>query len=109
VRALNIVVTFHFVCFAWIFFRAASVEQAWQVLERIGSLTVGWSNLPAPLLVILAIAVAAHYFPKRWADKSAEIYAAAPFFVQALALALLVLGLEFVATTGSTPFIYTKF
>ena len=35
--------TVQFVCFAWIFFRAASLDSALVVLERIGSLTFSMS------------------------------------------------------------------
>jgi len=37
------------------------------------------------------------------------MYSRAPFFVQAASLALLVIGLQYVAQTGATPFIYNKF
>ncbi len=37
------------------------------------------------------------------------MYARAPFYAQAIALALLVIGLQYVAQTGATPFIYNKF
>jgi D-alanyl-lipoteichoic acid acyltransferase DltB (MBOAT superfamily) len=53
-RYVNIVATFHFVVFAWIFFRAPSVEIALAILARIGSLTVSFANIPAPLAVILS-------------------------------------------------------
>ena len=43
-RYLYIVLTFHYVTFAWIFFRAADFETAWSILQRIGSLTVSFAN-----------------------------------------------------------------
>jgi alginate O-acetyltransferase complex protein AlgI len=109
VRILSIAGTFNFVCLAWIFFRAATLDKALEVLDRIASLTVSFANISVPIAIILAIGVTGHYLPKRWLDRSAELYAASPFVVQALALAALVLGLQFVATTGAAPFIYTKF
>jgi hypothetical protein len=47
--------------------------------------------------------------PKKWYQWSLEVYVRAPFYAQAGALALLVLGLQNVVSTGSAPFIYTKF
>jgi D-alanyl-lipoteichoic acid acyltransferase DltB (MBOAT superfamily) len=105
----RIVLTFHFVAFAWIFFRASSIENALLILSRIGSLTVSFANISGPLALVLAIAVAAHYLPKRWYDVSLSLYARAPFYAQAVALVLLVIGLENVLQTGSAPFIYTRF
>jgi hypothetical protein len=60
-------------------------------------------------VLILSIGVLAHYFPKNWYDSGLNLYSRAPFYVQAAALALLVVGLQYVAQTGATPFIYNKF
>jgi alginate O-acetyltransferase complex protein AlgI len=108
-RYVNIVATFHFVVFAWIFFRAPSVEIALAILARIGSLTVSFANISGPLALILLIGVLAHYVPKKWYDLSLTIYTRAPFYAQAFALMLLVLGLQNIVQTGEAPFIYTKF
>lgn len=101
--------TVQFVCFAWIFFRAGTLENALKVLDRIASGTVGFSNISAPIQMILAIAIAGHYLPARWWQWTQEKFAAAPFYAQAAALMLLLIGIQYVATTGAAPFIYTKF
>lgn len=106
---VSIFVTFQFVCFAWIFFRATSFENAMLILSRIGSLSVSAANLSAPLLLIFAIGILAHYIPKAWYEYSQQLFIRAPFYAQAAALAMLVVGLQYVAQTGATPFIYNKF
>jgi D-alanyl-lipoteichoic acid acyltransferase DltB (MBOAT superfamily) len=108
-KYFNIFVTVQFVCFAWIFFRAANWENAYAILSRIGSLSFSAANISPPLVLIMSIAGLAHYCPKKWYDFSLSVYSRAPFYVQALALALLVYGLKYVAQTGATPFIYNKF
>ncbi len=108
-RYASIFATFHFVVLAWIFFRAPSLETAWAILGRIGSLTASAANLTAPLWIILAIGIAAQSVPKKWYDWSLGLFTRAPFYAQAAALALLVVGLQYVAQTGATPFIYNKF
>jgi alginate O-acetyltransferase complex protein AlgI len=108
-RYLDIALTFHFVAFAWIFFRAPDFASALAILARIGSLTASVANLSGPLVLILLIAVFAHYLPKAWYDWSMSLYVRAPFYAQAVALALLVLGLQNVVQSGAAPFIYTKF
>jgi alginate O-acetyltransferase complex protein AlgI len=105
----RIVLTFHFVCFAWIFFRASSFENALLILSRIGSLSVSFANVSGPLALILAIGMAAHYLPQRWYDLTVSWYTRAPFYAQAIALVLLVIGLQNVLQTGAAPFIYTRF
>ena len=108
-RYVSIFATFHFVCFAWIFFRASSFDNAMLILSRIGSLSVSMVNVSAPLALILGIGILAHYIPKTWYDFSLQVFVKAPFYAQAAALAMLVIGLQYVAQTGATPFIYNKF
>jgi alginate O-acetyltransferase complex protein AlgI len=108
-RYFNIVFTFHYVTFAWIFFRAADFDTAWSILQRIASLTVSFANVSPELGFILGIALLAHYVPKQWYDFSLDLYIRAPFYVQAAALAGLVFGIQSVARTGAVPFIYNRF
>ncbi len=108
-RYVNMVVTFHFVAFAWIFFRAPDFDAAMAILGRIASLTASFANISGPLALVLAIGILAHYTPKKWFDWSLAFYVRAPFYAQAAALALLTLGLQNVVATGAAPFIYTKF
>jgi hypothetical protein len=59
--------------------------------------------------VILVIAVAAHYIPKKWYEFSVSLYVRAPFYAQAAAMAALVIGIQYVAQTGAAPFVYQRF
>jgi alginate O-acetyltransferase complex protein AlgI len=108
-RYVSIFATFHFVTFAWIFFRAPDLPTAFGILSRVGSLTASAANLSAPLALILTIGILAHFVPKKWYDLSLGLFARAPFYAQALVLAMLVIGLQYVAQTGATPFIYNRF
>jgi len=108
-RFASIFLTFHYVAFAWIFFRAPSVEGAVTMLSRIASGTVSFANVSGSFWMVLAIAFTGHYLPDRWYAASLNLYVRAPFYAQAAALAALVVGLQYVATTGATPFIYNRF
>ncbi|MBM3784519.1 MAG: MBOAT family protein [Acidobacteria bacterium] len=108
-RWIRVFVTVQFVCFGWIFFRASSWDNAWLVVERIGSLSMGWDNISNGIWLILGIALAGHYAPKGWLDAPRERFASAPFYAQAAALLLLAMAIRYVAATGAAPFIYTKF
>jgi len=108
-RIAHIVLTVNFVCFAWIFFRAPTLEAAGSILGRIGSLTVSFDNISAPVALVMAIAIIGHYSPIRWQDWAVNRFAATPFYAQAAALMLLAVALQYVAATGVAPFIYTKF
>lgn len=108
-RIARIFLTFHFVVFTWIYFRAPDFQTASAILGRIGSHTVSFANVSKGLWIILAIGFLAHYVPKKWYDFSINLYVRAPFYAQAVALMALVIGLQYVAQTGAAPFIYTKF
>jgi alginate O-acetyltransferase complex protein AlgI len=105
----SIILTFHYVSFAWIFFRAPSFDIAVAILGRIASLTVSFANVSGPLALVLTIALMAHFVPKKWYEWSVAQYVGAPFYAQAAALAMLALGLQNAGQSGAAPFIYTKF
>lgn len=108
-KSIAVLATFHFVAFAWIFFRAPSLAAARDILGQIASMTTARTNISPGFAVVLAIAVAVHYLP---ADRYSQIrnrFETSPFYVQAGAAAALVLAIQYVAATGAAPFIYTRF
>ncbi len=73
-RYVNIFVTFHFVTFAWIFFRAPTLDNA-SVDSFAHRIADGFfANISAPLALILIIGALAHYIPKKWYDLSLNLF-----------------------------------
>jgi len=108
-RALATLGTYHFVCLTWVFFRAGSVDNALDLLGRIGSLSVGFENV-APLFAVTLIAGAAALFiRKQWYALAMERFAASPFYVHAAALVLVAFALQSLGGRGSAPFVYSRF
>jgi D-alanyl-lipoteichoic acid acyltransferase DltB (MBOAT superfamily) len=101
--------TFHFVLLAWIFFRAANVETALKVLGQIESLRFSFDNTTPLFMLVLLTAAAGHFLPKSWYDLGLLQFTRTPAVVQAAVLALLLVAIRFVASTGAAPFIYSKF
>jgi D-alanyl-lipoteichoic acid acyltransferase DltB (MBOAT superfamily) len=108
-KALGILLTFHFVCFTWIFFRATSLENALAILRGLGALTWSAGNLTPLLLGVMLLAAVIHSLPPEWFDISARMAGRAPFWVQGLAMAALVLLIQTLAGRGSAPFVYGNF
>lgn len=113
-RSLATFWTVQFVCFCWVFFRAASLENAMEVFRQIASLGLGssgWStaNLNGTILLIAGIALAGHSAPKQWLDWSETQFGRVPALGQAVLLILLALSIKYVAATGTAPFVYTQF
>jgi D-alanyl-lipoteichoic acid acyltransferase DltB (MBOAT superfamily) len=108
-KLLGCFVTFHFVCFTWIFFRASSLENALAILRSLGALTWPADNLTPLALGVLLLAAVLHSLPPRWFDVSAAVAARMPFWVQGLAMAAVILLIQTLAGRGSAPFVYGNF
>ncbi|HWO79743.1 MBOAT family protein [Gaiella sp.] len=104
------IVTFHFVCFAWIFFRSDSFGAAWDMIE---SLFTNW-GAPSPLVttgVLLAIAVGigSQYLPARIPRLLMARFSRLPVLGQATVLALALMVTSVLGPEGVAPFIYFQF
>ncbi len=108
-RLLGGLVTFHFVCFTWIFFRTPTLAGALQILHGLGSRTWSLAGITRPVALVLVAAAVLHCLPSSWFDRARRIAAWAPFWVQGLALAALVLLIQTLAGRGSAPFVYGNF
>ena len=108
-RALRIFVTFHFVVLTWIFFRAADLKTARDLLAELGVGTFTFANVTPAFAAVLGIAGVAHFIPKGWYEGTQNLFCASPFFVQAGAVAALVMAIQYVGASGVAPFIYTRF
>ena len=108
-RVVAALLTFHFVCFAWIFFRAESPAAAFGVLRQLAAFSIDTANLAAPVAGIIALGFAAHFLPERLWHSSQSLFARMPAAVQASLLVALGVGLYFVASSDFVPFIYSRF
>ena len=108
-RLAGVLITFHFVCFAWIFFRAETVERAIAVLSQLFAFTVDTSNLALPLVMVIALGLIAHWIPDGWFEIARNGFVRLPAPVQACVLFVMALGLYFVASSDVVPFIYSRF
>jgi D-alanyl-lipoteichoic acid acyltransferase DltB (MBOAT superfamily) len=108
-RPLRIVLTYQFVCLTWVFFRASSVANAWELLGRIGSASFGVTNVTITIAAVLLLAVAAHFVPKEHYARVMNAFAASPSWVHATALVLVAVAVQLLAGHGSAPFVYSRF
>ena len=109
-RAGARILTFNFVCLAWIFFRADSFGAAW---EMIAGLFTRWGE-PSPLVttgVLLAIAVGigSQYLPARIPRLVMARFSRLPVLGQATVLALALMLTSVLGPEGVAPFIYFQF
>jgi D-alanyl-lipoteichoic acid acyltransferase DltB (MBOAT superfamily) len=108
-RILRTVFTFHFVVFAFVFFRAGSFSAATTVLRRAVDGPSTLMNLPWTVGLVLAIGFVLHGFPRAWTERGVSLFARAWSPVQAAVLLAFAFFLQKVASTDVVPFIYFQF
>jgi D-alanyl-lipoteichoic acid acyltransferase DltB (MBOAT superfamily) len=104
------ILTFHVVCFAWIFFRADSFSRAGQVLER---LVTAWGQ-SSPLVttsVVLAILVgiAGQYIRPSAVGNVVAGFQRLPVVAQGACIAVVLVAINTLGPEGVAPFIYFRF
>jgi D-alanyl-lipoteichoic acid acyltransferase DltB (MBOAT superfamily) len=108
-RALSVVLVFHYVCLAWIFFRATSFDNALAVLRQIALAETDHANV----VPIVATALAAGFAAHLWGDASfawlRRRFVALPAWAQGAVLAGAALVLRELGHTKIVPFIYFQF
>jgi D-alanyl-lipoteichoic acid acyltransferase DltB (MBOAT superfamily) len=108
-KVLGGLVTFHSVCFAWIFFRAPNLDSAIGILRGLGTLTFSFGNVAPGFAAVLVIAAIFHSLPESLFTRASTLAGRAPFWVQGLAMAALILLIQTLAGRGSAPFVYGNF
>jgi D-alanyl-lipoteichoic acid acyltransferase DltB (MBOAT superfamily) len=103
------VATFHFVCLAWIFFRAPTFSHATLAIAQIAR--GGWSleHVTPKILAAIGAAMALHFLPKGWETRAREAFAQRPALVQGLVLAGVAIVLHLAASAKPEPFVYGQF
>jgi len=108
-RAAAAVLVFHYVCFAWIFFRAPTFDGALAILDQIGKWETDHPNLVPIVTTALAVGFACHCFAEgsfRWLR---DRFVALPAAGQGAVLAAAALVLRELGQPKLVPFIYFQF
>lgn len=113
-KAIGWLITFHFVCFAWIFFRADNIDTAFSIIRNILSRTeftilAEILTQYAPILSILAIGFIFHWLPSAWKETYRGIFIRMPLALKFAAVLLGCLLIYQFKTSGLQPFIYFQF
>ncbi|MRR19174.1 MBOAT family protein [bacterium] len=113
-RIAGIILTFNFVSFAWIFFRAGTMEEAGLMITQIFTTftpgdygTVIMAYLP--VLVLIASGYILHFLPVTTKEAYRGLFIRLPLVVKFLIAIVVVLLLNKVGTDVVQPFIYFRF
>jgi alginate O-acetyltransferase complex protein AlgI len=110
VRVVAIIVVFHFVCFAWIFFRAEDFEVARLYIAGLGG---GWHDglqQAGPLMVaLIALGMAAQFTPEALFERASALLGRMPVWGLGAAAGIVVAAINALGPEGIAPFIYFRF
>lgn len=101
--------TFHYVCLAWVFFRAPTFGSAMRVLKQIATATTFHPNLPPIIASLLIFAMITHFLPKPMYEAARARFTLMPAPVQGLMLFFVAVVLHEAAGVNAVPFVYFQF
>ena len=113
-RLFAVVVTFHFVCFCWIFFRNSTFEASMVMIRQIFTafhpelfmqLVTGYWQV----FVLMASGFLLHWCPDSWQDACGRAVTRLPLVGQALLVVAVVYLVIQVKSSDIQPFIYFQF
>jgi D-alanyl-lipoteichoic acid acyltransferase DltB (MBOAT superfamily) len=114
-KFISIVITFHFVVFCWIFFRARDFQTALQVINNIGQLTfepnnwkiivMGYKNV----FLLMLFGYVWHFLPEFITNGMKAVFDKTPLVAKAIILGFVYWIVYATSVAGSQPFIYFQF
>lgn len=113
-RFISVFITFHFVLFAWLFFRADSLRSVSSILNQIfwhfnwnmiSEIIISYKNV----FSIIVIAFAIHWLPVRIKENYKNTFIQTPLYAKALIVVAIVFILFQVKSSEIQPFIYFQF
>lgn len=113
-RVLGILITFHLVCFGWIFFRADSMQTVKEMLTQIFTnfhpevftqFVTGYKGV----FTLMVVGYVLHFMPKSAENAVQGVVTRSPLLVQAVILAIMVFVVVQFKSAGVQPFIYFQF
>ncbi|RGM49734.1 MULTISPECIES: MBOAT family O-acyltransferase [Bacteroides] len=113
-RFFGILITFHFVCFCWIFFRNAQFSTSLDMLEQIFTtfrpqlfpqLISGYREV----FVLMGLGYFLHFLPDSWEQTCCKVVIRLPLFGKALLIIGMIYLIIQMKSSEIQPFIYFQF
>lgn len=111
----SVLLTFHFVAFCWIFFRAKDFAFALDLINNISKVTfepeqwqaiiMGYRNV----FILMAIGYGWHFLPDSISEAMKKAFEKSPMVVKGILLGLVMWLVYAAASAGPQPFIYFQF
>ena len=110
----NILITFHFVCFGWIFFRAANMEMASQMISQIltqfnGQILFDFISGYKGVVFLMIIGFILHFIPAITEKRAEQYVTRMPLAGKAALVVSIIILVVQTKSSGIQPFIYFQF
>jgi alginate O-acetyltransferase complex protein AlgI len=109
VHAFKVFWALQFVVFSRILFRATSLQNAADIMARLGSEPYSVAQISTGIWAMLVLTFVAHYTPQSWFESIELRFRSMPAPAQGIALAMVGFALSVVATSQVVPYIYFQF
>lgn len=114
INILSVVITFHFVCFCWIYFKSANFTTANQMIGQIvhNFDAAGWSAFFSnykPVLLMMLLGFAIHAIPDSFADKFVSYTQKAPLITYVIVLCAFAITYGCIKSSEQVLPIYLQF
>lgn len=114
VRIVTVVLTFHFVCFCWLFFRNTSFDNSMVMIDNIFTnfhpelflqLVTGYKEV----FILMALGFLTHFIPDTFMDRLKSFFIKSPVLLSVVALVVVIFIVIQVKGSDVQPFIYFQF
>lgn len=112
---IGVIITFHFVSFCWIFFRAENFETAKMIILNIGNIDFNWSDWLLIIdgyrnvFIMMAIGYGMHFLPEKFVNWIKVGFEKTPFPLKATIIGVVFWLVYATASSDPQPFIYFQF
>lgn len=113
-KLIGVIITFHFVCFAWIFFRNSTFEASMTMINQVfrsftpqlfPQLVEGYWKV----FILMGIGFLLHFSPDKWQDACSRGVTKLPLLGKAVLIVALIYVVVQMKSTEIQPFIYFQF
>lgn len=111
---VNVFLTFHFVCFCWIFFRANSMQTAMDMIRQIlyhlsPHILVEFISSYKAVVLLMVLGYVLHFIPQRFEFAAQERITEWPMAYKVVFMLVIIIMVIQTKSAGIQPFIYFQF
>ena len=106
---IGVLVTFHFVCFAWIFFRSANLEGALSYINGLTALTFEGFLLTPFIALLIGLTMLFQFTPSDLVERAGAKLSAIGLLPRTVIFAMGLLVIQWISPDDVAPFIYFRF